>query len=207
MIALSAVFAFSKLPLKFFAGSSYEKAEYIDYSKGYDFILNSTHYYEKIFNEGWHTSLSTGGTVLIFGEGVPFNHTAYYLSENNDERFGIKILGVLDEEIYAFPSDIPYPDFSTELPDSVKIFTSSYEEEIVTEKDIVLESDKDLNQIKKITESVYSNNLYEQLPEAVTGDEGIYRITVCLYWDNYPYYFKKELTKNTDGTFVSETTA
>ncbi len=200
VIILSVVFSFNWLPVKFFVGGSYEKATYVDYSKSYDFILNSTRYYEKTFNEGWYASLSTGGTILVYGEGVPLNHTAYYLTENNDGKYGIKILDILDKEIYAFPSDIPYPDFGTEPPDTVSIYTSSDEDEVV------LESEKDLTQIKKITESVYDKSVYEQLPEELKNNEEISQIAITLHWDNYPYYFEQILTKSADGEFVPEIT-
>ena len=200
LIIIGIVFLADRLPVQLVAGGSYEKATYVDYSKGYDFILNSTRYYEKTFNEGWYTSLSTGGTILVYGEGVPLNHTAYYLTENNDGKYGIKILDILDKEIYAFPSDIPYPDFSAEPPDTVSIYTSSDEDEVV------LESEKDLSQIKKITESVYDKSVYEQLPEEIKNDEEISQISITLYWDNYPYYFEQILTKSADGEFVPEIT-
>ncbi len=177
------------------------KATYVDFSTGYDFIMDSTHYYEKTFNDGWYTGISQGDKFLVKGEGKKGRDTALFIDENNDGRFGIMILGELYDEKYVFPSDIPYPDFGTEPPDTVSIYTSSDEDEVV------LESEKDLTQIKKITESVYDKSVYEQLPEELKNNEEISQIAITLHWDNYPYYFIQTLIKTDSGEFVPEITA
>lgn len=173
------------------------RATYVDFSSGYDFIMDSTHYYEKTFNDGWYTGIPQGDKFLIKGEGKKGRDTALFIDENNDGRFGIMILGELYDEKYVFPSDIPYPDFSAEPPDTIRIYSSD-------EYEVALESEKDLNQIKKIAQSVYEKNVYELLPEEMKNDEGISQINITLSWDDYPYYFTQTLIKTDSGEYVPE---
>ncbi len=173
------------------------RATYVDFSTGYDFIMDSTHYYEKTFNDGWYTGIPQGDKFLVKGEGKKGRDTALFIDENNDGRFGIMILGELYDEKYVFPSDIPYPDFSAEPPDTIRIYSSN-------EYVVVLESEKDLKQIKKIAQSVYEKNVYELLPEEMKNDEGISQINITLSWDDYPYYFTQTLIKTDSGEYVPE---
>lgn len=197
LIIFAAAFIFSRYPIDVNIGNTSKQATYIDYSDGYDFILDETHYYEKEFNDGWYADTPKGEQVLIFGEGVKFNHTAYFLAENNDKTLGIKILGTSDKGIYAFPGDIIYPNPKTEYPNRISIFYSPSAEEDFIQLD--LQQDHEL--ITKISGAVYDNTVYEMLPESILENSDITEISIRLFWDNYPYYFEQILTKNTDNQF------
>ena len=138
-----------------------------------------------------------GEQVLIFGEGVKFNHTAYFLAENNDKTLGIKILGTSDKGIYAFPGDIIYPNPKTEYPNRISIFYSPSAQEDFIQLDL----QQDYELITEISGAVYDNAVYEMLPESIIENSDITEISIRLFWDNYPYYFEQILTKNTDNQF------
>lgn len=202
LIIFAIVFIFIRYPISVSIGNTSKQATYIDYSDGYDFILDGIHYYEKNFNDGWYADTPQGERILIFGEGVKFNHTAYFLDKNNDKNFGIKILGMLDKCIYAFPDDIIYPNPKTEYPNSISIFYSPSAEQDY----IHLNLQQNYELIAKISSAVYDNDVYEMLPANILENNDITEISIRLFWDNYPYYFEQILTRNINNQFTINVT-
>ncbi len=173
-------------------------AEYISDDYGQLRIkLNDRVFTQREFRKGWRegslngTAFSDSGRIAVFKSGERKNFdTAYFLAENNDARYGIKLEDFKgDISAYLFPEEIYYPDFSTNPPDYVYILTTK------DEYDVVYSFSEDYDCVINIVNNIYSDSVADYIPEKIVADKDIKDVSIWLRWEGLPYFFEQELVR------------